>query len=313
MPSLFTHREFALRDTPPLDGRGGQGGIGRGKHLETLSYHGSSMYDESRDITTSHERQYRHISLDKNDKSVVFAQCDLANIFAVKEVADQVKRMTERPDVIICNGGLGITSKYGRSPQDVEMVSAANCVGHQLLVTLLLPFLKHTATKHKSTKARFVVTSPCLHSFCHEPDLDQLTTPIRPKSQSPYIDGLWRYSRSKLGNILLTKEISRRLQQDDSAGDNVYDEHYGKVLRAAFRYIFSIIGQSTQDGAATAMYLAASDKIRVDGIRGQYYIPIAKPCATTGIADELVLARKLWVWVDARATEHLGPNWQPEA
>ncbi|KAL7655004.1 hypothetical protein ACMYSQ_006981 [Aspergillus niger] len=49
-----------------------------------------------------------------------------------------------------------------------------------------------------------------------------------------------------------------------------WDEYVELTLGAMSPYIFSIIGQSTQDGAATAIYLATSDRIRLDGISGQY-------------------------------------------
>ncbi|GKZ22816.1 hypothetical protein AbraIFM66951_006610 [Aspergillus brasiliensis] len=213
----------------------------------------------------------------------------------------------------------------------MEMVFAANCIGHQELVTLLLPLLKRTANQHsESSEARIVVTSSSLHSVCRTLDLNQLTKPTRVMPLHPYIDGFWRYCRSKLGNILFTRELTRRLEEEGSEADNVYvnvffpgnivteqwkawDEYVGNTLGAVFRYIFSIIGQSTQDGAATAIYLATSDQIRVDGIRGQYYIPVAKPDATTDIGNDLVLARDLWDWIESKVTEHLGPRWQGEA
>ncbi|GCB28075.1 short-chain dehydrogenase TIC 32, chloroplastic [Aspergillus awamori] len=112
----------------------------------------------------------------------------------------------------------------------------------------------------------------------------------------PYIDGFWGYCRSKLGNILSTRELTRRVEQKGSEAGNIYvnaffsgniateqwkawDEYVELTLGAMSPYIFSIIGQSTQDSAATAIYLATSDRIRLDGISGQYYIPTAKPDA----------------------------------
>ncbi|GLA73128.1 hypothetical protein AtubIFM55763_004027 [Aspergillus tubingensis] len=259
-------------------------------------------------LAAKEEWQRRHINLGKDDKRLTFVQCDLGDIFAVKEAADQVRSITQRLDILICNGGLGVTTNYERSPQGVEMVFAANCVGHQELVTLLLPLLKRTANQHsESREARIVVTSSSLHSVCRTLDFNQLTTPARVMPMHPYIDGFWRYCRSKLGNILFTRELARRIEQ--GGPNNIYVNVFfpGNIVTEQWK-----AWDDTQDGAATAVYLATSDRIRVDGIRGQYYIPIAKPDATTDIGNDPVLARDLWNWIDTKVTEHLGLHWQQE-
>lgn len=56
-------------------------------------------------LAAKEEWQRRHINLGKDDKRVTFVQCDLGDIFAVKEAADQVRSITERLDILICNGG----------------------------------------------------------------------------------------------------------------------------------------------------------------------------------------------------------------
>lgn len=61
------------------------------------------------------------------------------------------------------------------------------------------------------------------------------------------------------------------------------------------RRLFSLLGQSTQDGATTAIYLATSPAIRENKTRGEYFIPIAKSDKTSSIAADMKLARELWV------------------
>jgi NAD(P)-dependent dehydrogenase (short-subunit alcohol dehydrogenase family) len=201
--------------------------------------------------------------------------------------------------------------QYKRSPQNIEVVFATNCVGHQVLATLLLPLLRRTINQGKAQEARIVVTSSSFHQFCRKIDLNLLTSPSRPKPA--IVDGLWRYGRSKLGNILFTRELARRLEQGTDPADrhiyanvffpgnivteqwNSWDDYFGRVGGSIMRRLFSLIGQSTQDGAATAIYLAASQAIRENGTRGQYFIPIATPCKTTPVAADMRLARELWV------------------
>jgi NAD(P)-dependent dehydrogenase (short-subunit alcohol dehydrogenase family) len=89
-------------------------------------------------------------------------------------------------------------------------------VGHFVLTQILLPKLEATAGKFGS--ARIVVTSS-LHMGCQELELDLTMSPHRFKS-SIVLDSCWRYARSKLGNILFTRELARRLEKKGAL--NVY-------------------------------------------------------------------------------------------
>ncbi|KAF4265546.1 hypothetical protein CNMCM8812_006583 [Aspergillus fumigatus] len=337
MSGFFTYRNFSLQDTPPLDGKvavvtGGQAGIGEEIVAQLLLHNVRKVYivarSKSKYLRAQENWRQRHgIVLSENDDRLEFIQCDLGDIKSVKDAADEITAKTDRLDILICNAGVG--PQYKRSPQNVEVVFATNCVGHQVLATLLLPLLRRTINQGKAQEARIVVTSSSFHQFCRKIDLNLLTSPSRPKPA--IVDGLWRYGRSKLGNILFTRELARRLEQGTDPADrhiyanvffpgnivteqwNSWDDYFGRVGGSIMRRLFSLIGQSTQDGAATAIYLAASQAIRENGTRGQYFIPIATPCKTTPVAADMRLARELWDWINARATETLGSDWQSEA
>ncbi|KAL2005285.1 hypothetical protein VTN00DRAFT_2495 [Thermoascus crustaceus] len=165
-----------------------------------------------------------------------------------------------------------------------------------------------------------------MHALCRHLDVDSLTSPTRFK---PAIyDGIWRYGRSKLGNILFTRELSRRLLQAGDEGSkniyantffpgniateqvNVWKEYVGRLGAWAVGKVLSVVGQTMSDGAATGMFLAASKKVKDEDIRGEYFIPIAKRDATTSVAKNMRLARELWNWVDEKAVETLGDEWR---
>jgi len=212
------------------------------------------------------------------------------------------------------------------------VIFATNCVGHHILVSLLLPLLKATIERFKAGDARIVITTSSLHAFCRELNLDLLTSsaPTKPA----YCDGIWRYARSKLGNILFTQELSRRLlltvtgDGEDAASRHIlvncffpgniateqmdiWKTYLGTYLGWSFKKFFSVAGQTTKDGAATALFLAASDKVREDGgIRGKYFIPIAEQSSPSLLAQDKDVARELWEWTDAKVAETLGEGWQ---
>jgi NAD(P)-dependent dehydrogenase (short-subunit alcohol dehydrogenase family) len=174
-----------------------------------------------------------------------------------------------------------------------------------------------TIVRFKTSDARIVITSSSLHAFCRELDLNLLTSSVPAKPT--WYDGIWRYARSKLGNILFTRELSRRLllsetvDGEDSASRRVlvncffpgniateqmdiWKKYLGAPLGWSFKKFFSIAGQTTKDGAATALFLVASDKVKEgDGIRGEYFIPIAKRSEPSALARDMNLGRELWV------------------
>lgn len=205
-----------------------------------------------------------------------------------------------------------------------------------------------------SNDARIVVTSSSFHFWCQQLDLDLLFSSSRVKWPTLY-DGIWRYGRSKLGNILFAKELSRRLLDDeDPASKQIYvnsffpgnivtdqwlgwDSYFGRFPGWLIRAAGSWLGQSLEDGAATALYLATSQEVREQNHRAQYFIPIATLCEPSVISRDMKLARELWVstiffsfsflflsfhavvflslltmqdWIDAQATETLGFDWQ---
>jgi NAD(P)-dependent dehydrogenase (short-subunit alcohol dehydrogenase family) len=153
-----------------------------------------------------------------------------------------------------------------------------------------------------------------MHRLCKELDLDALKSPTPTKPI--FYDGIWRYSRSKLGDILFTRELSRRLLAEAGSDPSsrriyvntffpgniateqmdVWNDYFGAVFGRLFKLFFSLFGQSPTDGAATAVYLATSPEVtKGDGMRGEYFIPIATKDRTTAIAEDMTLARAAWV------------------
>ena len=263
-------------------------------------------------LTAQEDWRRRVTSFITNDKPrAEFVGCDLSDLNNVRAAADKIKSKTDKIHILICNAGLGVPYEYQVSPQGIDRVFAANCVGHQALVTMLLPCLKR-AVPSSPNGARVVVTSSSLHMCCWNLDLGLLKTQSRVKWPALY-DGVWRYGRSRLGNILFAKELSRRLMQDsDSASNRIYvnsffpgnivtdqwhdwKSYFGSCIGNLMRLGGSWFGQSVEDGAATAIYLAASEDVSRTNSRGRYFVPIATPCDPSSRAKDVTLGIRLWV------------------
>ncbi|KAJ5170677.1 uncharacterized protein N7500_003460, partial [Penicillium coprophilum] len=339
MTGIFTYRNFSLENIPALNGQvavvtGGQAGIGKGKHEPLISIqlnnrpsiiinteitaqlllHGIEkviIVARSEDrYTTAHE-EWRHregISLE-NDTRAEFVKCDLGDILEVKAAVEEIKQLTDRIHILVCNAAISVQNECKCSPQNIERVFATNCAGHQVLATSLLPLLKNGVAS--SSDVRIVVTSSSFHFWCQQLDLDLLFSSSRVKWPALY-DGVWRYGRSKLGNILFAKELSRRLlDNQDPASKQIYvnaffpgnivtdqwrgwDSYFGGFLGWLIRTVGSWLGQSLEDGAATALFLATSSEVRERNHRGQYFIPIATLCESSAVSGDMKLARDLW-------------------
>ncbi|KAB8069007.1 hypothetical protein BDV29DRAFT_199000 [Aspergillus leporis] len=303
MTGLFTYWEFSLYDTPPLTEKVAVVTVTITISI-TLSFSLIRAATANLEITAQlllHSIEKVSVLARSGDKWLHAqeewqrraVQCDLAGIRAAKDAADEIKHKTDRLDILICNAG---TPSASAGP-------ISKPVGHQILATHLLPLMKRTITRGKATEGRIAVANSSLHPFCRQLNFDLLTSPTR--SKGPYVDGVWRYARARVGNILLARELSHRLmQEEDAVSRKIYVNVFfpGNImLGSPFMYLFSIIGQSLEDGAASAIYLAASPHVMENNARGQYFIPIAKPDKITLIASDMKLAHDLWEWIDAKA------------
>ncbi|OJD17974.1 hypothetical protein AJ78_02005 [Emergomyces pasteurianus Ep9510] len=147
----------------------------------------------------------------------------------VARAARDSRKPTDRLDILISTS---TQTKPPFSPQSIESIFATNHIGHHILTILLLPLLHSTITRFPDTNStRIVFTSSSFHQLGSELDLDLLTPPEVASTKSACYDGLWRYGRSKLANILFKRELSRRLME--GAFRELFSTGVGEVGRSA--------------------------------------------------------------------------------
>ena len=352
---LVTGHGFSLSETPPLSGKvavitGGQAGIGK-EIVAQLLLHGIS---KAYIVARSQEKyvaarkawaQRGGITERDVDSRTVFVKCNLADVQEVKAVADGLVEELDRLDILFNHAGMwrrreyvfeldvvadcransskGMSpvAEYSLSAQGIETIFATNHVGHFALTRILLPLLEETANVHGN--ARIVVTTSSFHLACQEIDFASVTSTTRTKSPTA-VDSCYRYARSKLANVLFTKELTRILDRrgvDDvyvncffpgnipTEGMDAWKQLLGSLAGSLVKGVFQLVGQSEQDAAATALFLAASEVIARDKIRGRYFIPIAIEDEPSAVAGDEDLAENLWVWTERKVAEALGQGW----
>ncbi|KAJ9635771.1 hypothetical protein H2199_008123 [Coniosporium tulheliwenetii] len=338
MSGLLTHKGFDLTDTPDLSGKiavitGGQAGIGREIVAQLLLHGISRVYILAR--TESRYEEAKEEWLQKHglrtayvEERTAFIKCDLGDLWDVKRAADELLGKLERLDVLINNAALPISTppRLRSSSLTLDPTFATNHLGHFVLTNLLLPLLRATPRTHNTASSRIVTSSSSLHLLCRSLDLNLLTASAAdPKTSripgARAVEGVWRYARSKLANILFTRELARRLEpnvntdSNPNSTDNDGRSPHGPVYANAFfpgnvateamdawssllgplvggliKWVFGLIGQSPEEAAATAVFLAAAPGVEKSGRGGAYYVPVARQERTSLVGEDVQLA-----------------------
>ena len=153
---------------------------------------------------------------------VALSELDLSSLESVRDAAAAyastiARSEAEQPRALLCNAGGRFDGPVKYSPEGYELTFATNCLGHFLLVDLLLPSL--------STDGRVVFTASGTHDpdtmdgrlvgAAAEPNADALANAGKDGAK-PLSVGK-RYSTSKLCTVMYAYELARRLEREGSA------------------------------------------------------------------------------------------------
>jgi NAD(P)-dependent dehydrogenase (short-subunit alcohol dehydrogenase family) len=212
---------------------------------------------------------------------------DLADLASVKKTSDDILGRWGRLDVLVNNAG-GTWSARQLTAQGIEYTIGVNHLGPFYLTRLLLDRLK------ASPPSRVVnVTSFGHHAAFGGMHFDDL------QSEKRY-EGMEVYCRSKLANVLFTRELSKRLE---GTGVTVNAAHPGWV-RSGFGMDGDLTGFmgrglrvirpleiSPRRGAKNSIYLATSPDVATTS--GGYWVR-SKPGHMSRHARDDAAAQQLW-------------------
>jgi NAD(P)-dependent dehydrogenase (short-subunit alcohol dehydrogenase family) len=208
---------------------------------------------------------------------------DLARIPEMKRVAAEIASREPRIDVLINNAGAMFASR--RLTEDgLELTFALNHMAYFVITEGLRERLL------ASSPARIVSTASAAHQGASlEFDDLQLTESF---------GAMKAYGRSKLCNILFTRELARRLHGTGVTANCLHpgfvatrfgDESGGLISR--FVGLAKLLAISPANGAETIVYLASSPEIAA--ITGQYFYK-CRPIAPWREAQNDKTANLLW-------------------
>lgn len=281
---------------PELDGKvalvtGANSGIGLEASVG-LARLGARVLLACRNPAKAAAAQREIISRSGRD-SVEIVPLDLASLASVRACAAAVRERTDHLDVLLNNAGL-VVRKRSTTSDGLETTFGVNHVGHFLLTAELDGLLR--ATPH----ARVVNVSSDAHKFVGRGiPFDDLQ---HERHYSPFIV----YGRSKLANILFTRELARRLAGSGVTANCLHpgfvasnfgrDDRLGNVAMQLGRP-FAI---SAERGARTSIFLASSPT--VSGASGGFYYKCALRTPSAKARDDAAAAR-LWSVTEALIAE----------
>jgi len=209
---------------------------------------------------------------------------DLARIAEMKRVATEIAAAEPRIDLLVNNAGALFTTREVTA-DGLEKHFAVNHVAYFVITLMLRERLVAAAP------ARVVSTASGAH-YGARLDLDDL-------QYANGYRGFQAYQRSKLYNVMWTRELARRW-----AGTGVtvncfhpgfvatrYGDNAGGLLAFGVRVGKKLVAISPEKGARTLVYLATSPEVA--GITGGYFTRCALKTPSETAQNDAA-ARRLW-------------------
>ncbi len=228
------------------------------------------------------EAARRFVAERVNGAQVEIALADFASLAQVRRLAGEILAAHERIDLLVNNAGL-FAPKFERSADGYEMTLAVNHLAPFLLTNLLLERLQASAP------ARVVTVA----SRAHRGNSIDLATIAGPRNWSM----IKAYGRSKLCNILFTRELARRLAGSGVVATCLHPgvvatglAQRGGIVELGWRLAKPFM-VSPEKGAETSLFLATVPDPAP--FAGGYVVgkTLARP-DPAGLDDDL--ARRLW-------------------
>lgn len=296
--SRFTRRSTAEEVTEGIDLKGKTiliTGCNSGLGFETmrvLAARGATI------IGAARTRVKAQGAAQKIDGEVIPVACELSDLDGVAACADEINAMRRPIDGLICNAGImalpELQQKYG-----LEMQFLTNHLGHFVLVNRLLERVK------EAPAGRVVMVSSLGHytTVAGGINFDNLSGAKR------YVPFMF-YGQSKLANLLMSNELSRKLEGTRATSNAI---HPGIIMTPLSRNIGSLqtnlagilswpVSRSVEQGAATQCYVAASPAL--EGVSGHYFAD-CNPARMSAHAQSREMAARLWAVSEELAADYL--------
>lgn len=261
---------------------GGTGGIGVETAL-ALGGMGARLVLIARDAGRA-DAALARIRAGNPDAAVDFVHADLSQLAEARRVAATLDRGLDRIDVLLNNAG-AIYDQRETTVDGLERTFALNHMAYFALTAALRDKLA------RSAPARVV----CVASEAHRGatlDFDDLQSGAR------YF-GWGAYRRSKLCNILFTRELARRFEGTGVTANCLHPgfirtgigDNTSGLFRRGVRLLKRFFARPPKQGAATPTFVASAPELAE--VTGTYFVNCAATAPSPEASDDDA-ARRLW-------------------
>jgi len=256
---------------------GATSGIGK-ETARGLAQLGATIVMATRDVKRG-ELTKNELIHSTNNKNIDVLKCDLASFKSIRNFCEEFKTKYDKLHVLINNAGI-LDFKRRESKDGIENIFATNYLAPFLMTNLLLELLK------RSKPSRIInVTSGMHFGTIHFDDIEFKQD----------FSGTKAYGQSKLGLILFTKLLAKKLERTEVTVNCVHPginkTDLARDISGFYRTILKIFGNDAKKGAETSIYLASSPKVK--NITGEYFAK-KKIKRSSKNSRDLDLAEKLW-------------------
>jgi len=258
-------------------------GIGRAA-AESLLSTGVELVLVSRDLTRL-QTLASDLRLRAPEAKVGVVAGDLSRMLEVRRVGAEIRARHHKVDLLLNNAG-AVFARREVTVEGLERTFALNHLAYFLLTQELLPVLR------EAPAARVVNVA----SDAHRParlDLDDLQY-----ERTPY-SAFGAYGRTKLMNILFTREQARRVEGSPITVNAMHPgfvrSGFGQNNPGFFGGIIALgqvlFARTPKRGARTLVWLATSPEVA--GVSGKYFVDEHEATPSAAARDDAT-AHRLW-------------------
>lgn len=293
--------KFSLEEVPDQSCKvavitGGSEGIGFGTTWTLLSKNIAKIFilSVSEEPVKACKQQIQEDMDEDLVNRIIWLQCDMSDWKRVTDVAAEIRRQTDRLDIVVNNAARGIMT-YQLDQQGVDRHMSVSLIGHVVLTSHLLPLLKQTAEQGHTVR----ISNQASNAHESAPkdtkfaSIEELNTDLGPMPQ---------YGRAKLALILYSRYLARHLTSTHPK-ILVNATHPGvvetKMSKQDIHEPYPILGYGMSVG------MAAFKKDQFEGCvstcyaatmtekSGEYICPPADPEPGSGLAQDQELGEAL--------------------
>jgi NAD(P)-dependent dehydrogenase (short-subunit alcohol dehydrogenase family) len=292
---------------PSLHGKilfitGGTAGLGRQTLLSLAAHSPSKIYFSGRSQSSATslitELKDHHPEI-----PCKFIRCDLASLSSIKTAAQTFLAQEERLDLFFANAGV-MALPPGLTEDGYEVQFGTNHVGHAALVKLLLPVLR--ATAGQGHDVRVIWNTSLGYKGASGIDFAGLKTTQACLSPVYVMSDWFRYSQSKLANLLYARKLAERYPEIVSVAIHPGVAETGLVTGlGAFNrwFVWATtlrIKVPIEECAWNQQWAAVAEKGEGEGevVSGVYYEPVGVRGDLTKAGGDERLAKELWEWTE---------------